>query len=181
MLDLDADAANTEGVDLVFADDPQATLSGGFVFGQTVRFRIGVYVADVSDTGILHTGLRLNEDFIDNQVLATQNSYVAWSSPAGTTSATSALNGTDKTELETTCDLSDTTEMIFEISLSATGVPTFRCGATEATLAAVTTPTAGIASFEAGDVIVPYISVQNGASAGGEYHITFVEVEYTAE
>jgi hypothetical protein len=181
MLDLDNDAANTEGVDIVFADDPQVAARGGFVYGQTVRFRIGVYVADISDTSLLHTGLRLNSDYVDDAVLATQNSYVAFSSPAGTTSATSAINGTDKTELEATCDISDTTEIIFEISLSATGVPTFRCGATEAALAALTTPTAGIASFEAGDVFVPYFAALNGASAGGEYHITFVEIEYTDE
>jgi hypothetical protein len=180
MIDMDNDAANTEGVEIVFADDPQATQAGAFVFGQTVRFRWGIHVVDVSDTGIIHGGLRLNEDYIDNQVLATINSYVGFSSPAGTTSAVSGLNGADDTELEVTCDLDDNTDMIFEVQLSATGIGSFYCGATEATLALLTTPTV-LAGFEAGDVFVPYVSFQNGASAGGEYHLLFVEIEYTAE
>ncbi len=180
MIDMDSDAANTEGVEIIFADDPQTTLAGGFVFGQTVRFRIGLHVVDISDTGILHTGLRVNEDYTDNQVLATIDSYVGWSSPAGTTSAVSGLNGADDTELEATCDMADNTDMIFEISLSATGIGTFSCGNTEATLATVATATV-LAGFEATDIFVPYLSFQNGASAGGEYHLLFVEIEYTDE
>jgi hypothetical protein len=180
MIDMDSDAANTEGVEIVFADDPQAVQAGAFVFGQTVRFRWGLHVVDISDTGIIHGGFRLNEDYIDNQVLATIDSYVSWSSPAGVTSATSGLNGADDTELEAGCDMADNTDMIFEIQLSATGIGTFLCGATEATLAAVATPTV-LAGFEAGDIFVPYVSMQNGAAAGGEYHLLFVEIEYTDE
>lgn len=181
MVDMDNDAASGEGIQVVFVDDPQVFKRGGFVFGQTVRFRIGVYVVDISDTSLLHMGFRLNEDYIDNYVLVTQTDYTSWSSPAGTTSATSAYNDTDRTDLIAACDVEDTTEAIFEIQLSAAGVPTFLCGLTEATLVEVAAATAGVFSFEAGDVFIPYIAVLNGASAGGEYHITFVELEYTDE
>jgi hypothetical protein len=180
MIDQDNDAASGEGVSIIFADDPQVTKRGGFIFGQTVRFRMGVYITDISDVSVWHMGFRLNEDYIDDYVLATQNSYVAWSSPAGTTSATAGLNTVDVTALVPACDIADTTEIIFEIQISATGVGTFLCGATEATLAAVATPTI-TAGFEAGDVFTPYMAVLNGAAAGGEYHITFVELEYTDE
>lgn len=181
MIDMDSDAANGEGVQVVFTNDPQVPVLGGFLFGQTARFRIGVYVVDISDTSVLHMGFRLNEDYIDNYVLVTMTDYTSFSSPAGVTSATSAFNDTDRTDLIAACDIEDTTEAVFEIQISAAGVPTFLCGLTEATLVEVAAATAGVFSFEAGDVFVPYIAVLNGASAGGEYHMTFIEIEYTDE
>ena len=180
MVDMDNDAATGEGIAVVFVDDPQVAKRGGLIFGQTARFRIGIFVVNISDAAVLHAGFKLNEDYVDDNTLATHDSYVMWSSPAGTTSATSGLNGADDTEVEATCDMDDNVEMIFEIQISATGIGTFLCGLTEATLAEVATPTV-LAGFEAGDIFEPTVQFLIGAAADAEYHITFVELEYTDE
>ncbi|KKL13640.1 hypothetical protein LCGC14_2523710, partial [marine sediment metagenome] len=158
---------------MVFARDPQTT--GGYQFGIAYYFRIGIEVADVSDLSVFHFGWRLNEDHIDDQVLITQNTYAAFSSPAGTTSATAATNDSDQTELESTCDIGDTETWVFEIRISATGVPTYYCAQdNETDLALLTTGTA-VGPFEIPDVMVPYIAYV-GTAGTTEIKINFIEV-----
>jgi len=172
-LDIDNDAGASEGVSIVFAEDPQT--AGGYQFGTAYYFRIGIEVGDVSDLAVFHFGWRLNEDYVDDYVLATQDTYASFSSPAGTTSAAAATNGTDQTELEATCDIGDGETWIFEVRVSATGVPTYYCAQTAETgLALLTTPTA-IGPFESGDVMVPYIAYL-GTAGTTEPKLDFIEV-----
>lgn len=176
-LDLDTDAGASEGMQYVFASDPQAAGSdGGFTAftDGAVYFRIGFKVAVETDIAALHTGWRLNEDYIADFVLITQDTYAAMSFPAGTASATAATDTTDQTELEPTCDLTAGQEMHVEVRISAAGVPSYYCGATEAGLTLLTTPTA-IGPFATGDVMVPYIAYI-GTTSTVELLINYVEI-----
>jgi hypothetical protein len=172
-LDIDNDAGASEGVQVVFDYDPQAAT--GWTFGDAVYMRIGIEVADVSDLSVFHFGWRLNEDYVDNYVLATQDTYASFSIPGGTASATAATDGTDQTELESSCDIGDGETWIFEVRISATGVPTYYCVQdTEESLALLTTPTA-IGPFASGDVMVPYIAYL-GTAGTTEVKVDFVEL-----
>ena len=79
-----------------------------------------------------------------------------------------------QTELETSCDLTNATEMHVEVRISATGVPTFYCGATEAALALLTTPTA-IGPFDNGDSMVAYFAYI-GAAGTVEPLLDYIEI-----
>lgn len=172
-LDIDQDAGAGEGVNMVFARDPQTT--GGYQFGTAYYFRVSLEVGDVSDASVFHFGWRLNQDHIDDQVLITQTDYASFSIPAGTASATASTNGSEQTELESSCDMADGETWVFEIRVSAIGVPTFYCVEnTEASLALLTTPTA-VGPFESPDVMVPYIAYV-GTAGTTEIKLNFIEV-----
>ena len=172
-LDIDQNEGAAEGVQIVFAENPQTV--GGYHFGTAYYFRIGIEVADVSDLSVFHFGWRLNEDYIDNYVLITQDTYASFSIPAGTASATASTNTAEQTELESSCDIADGETWVFEIRVSATGVPTFYCvESVEGSLALLTTPTA-IGPFESGDVMVPYIAYL-GTAGTTEIKLNFIEV-----
>jgi hypothetical protein len=180
VLDLDNDAADNEGVEIVFAPDTQVT-DWICDFGEACYFRAGFTVASIDGTDDIKVGWKINGDFVDDLVIGTIDTYGAfyWNSTAGNCVLATGDDTVDATDEITGCDLSDAETIHVEVQIDAAGTFNFLYAATEAALESATAQTQVntlTAAFTTGEVMVPFIALRQAAAADTELQILYVEV-----
>jgi hypothetical protein len=180
-LDVDNDGIDNEGVDIVIGvDDPQTVMTP-WVYGTEWYFRIGFDIESISGTDTLHTGWRINGDYVDEVVVETQDTYGAWywNSTAGNAVMATGDDTVDATDEVTGADLSENEYIVVEVRIEADGTFSFLYAASETAIESaseqtqVNTLNAAIAE---GDVMMPYFAFISAADADTNLMIDFVEV-----
>jgi hypothetical protein len=180
-LDLDNDGTDDEGVYIIVGETNIATTMTPYVYGQSWYLRVGFDIESVDGTDNIQIGWRLNEAYVDNQVLATPNTYGAWAwnSSAGNAIMATGDDTVDATDEVTGADLSENETIHVEVILETDGTFSFRYGASEAALEAsseVTQVNTINAAFVAGDVMLPFIAMLHTTNADTEMMIDYIEI-----
>jgi len=180
-LDIDNDAADDEGVDIVWGvHDPQAVWSE-YQFGEAWYFRVGFDIESLDGTDNIQIGWRINGDFVDNQVIGTIDTYGAWywNSSAGNAVMATGDDGTDATDEVTGADLSENEYIVVEVRFAADGTFDFLYAASETAIEAASAQTQTNtvnAAFTTGEVMMPYVSMLQTTAADTEMMLDFVEI-----
>jgi len=180
-LDIDNDGAANEGVEIVIA--PTSAVVGALVDVGTSPakyFQVGFTIASIDGADNYGVGWRLAAAYVDQMVVATINTGATflWDDALGNCVITTQDDGADGTDEQTTCDLSDAEEIHVRIEVSTAGAFAFYHAATEAALATATalteTNATGVAA--AGDMLVPFIFMEQDTAADTEIKILYVEI-----
>jgi hypothetical protein len=179
-MDLDNDAADNEGIEIVFAPETQVT-DWICDFGESCYMRVGFNITSIDGTDNIQVGWKINGDFVDDLVIGTIDTYGAfyWNSTAGNCVLATGDDTVDATDEITGCDLSDAEDIVVEVQIDAAGTFNFLYAATEAALESATAQTQVntlTAAFTTGEVMVPYIALLQAAAADTELKIDFIEV-----
>lgn len=171
-LDISLDQTITEGAEYNFGARNNA--KHAYTIGTTAAFEFSatIYVADISGAAPLMIGFRKVE--ANNATFANYTDYVG----IGLNTVTSATNVTILSELnaggQTATDTTDAwggdaAAQTVKVKVSGAGVVTFEVGGVAATVAPAFT-------FDSGDVVMPYIRIEQGADLTGEVSLQAIKI-----
>ena len=173
-LDIDNDAANNEGVEIVFAE-ASASTQGWAIRGVSpaMYVRASITIGSVSGTDNMAFGWKRANAHIDDYVVESINTggFFHINDNAGNIEIQTASDGTDADdEADANPVWSNNETIVLEVRVSTSGVFTFYQDGTAVT---VTTATGAAA---ANDIMVPFISLIQASDANTELEINWIEI-----